>query len=318
MAAITSTEVAQIILKHVASTALQRLKANTVMTGLVNRDYEPTLATAGDTVNVAIPPSFSVNNLVDGNSVSVQNPTIDKTQVVLNNHKYVSFQVTDIAELFTPVDVKATALGQAVANLAEAIDQSIISGAYTGFTFNSPVGAFNTPLTEATVLSARETLVRAKAPKNSKKCLVVDPGAYTDLLNISRFTEWQTRGPVGMNGGSQAFNADGNGAGGEAIAAGGVGTLHGFMVYEDQMVPVTNVNETHNIAFTPDAILFVQRRLPVAPAGMGVVQTFIEEDGMALRLTMNYNANILGAQITLDTLYGIGIGRNQFGVEVRS
>lgn len=84
------------------------------------------------------------------------------------------------------------------------------------------------------------------------------------------------------------------------------------------MVPVTNSNETHNIAFTPDAILFVQRKLPVAPPGLGVIQTFVEEDGMAIRVTMNYNADILGSQITIDTLYGVGIGRNQFGVEVRS
>jgi hypothetical protein len=39
---------------------------------------------------------------------------------------------------------------------------------------------------------------------------------------------------------------------------------------------------------------------------------------MALRVTMNYNADILGSQVTLDTLFGVGIGRNQFGVEVRT
>jgi hypothetical protein len=318
MAAITSVEVANVILKQVASQALARLKANTCMTRLVNRDYEAQLATAGDTITVGIPSLFNVSNLADGNAVLKQNPTMDKTQIVLNQHKYVSFQITDIAELFTPVDVKTTNLGQAVANLAEAIDQSIISAAYAGFTANAPVGAYNSSLTEATILGARETLVKSKAPKASMKCLVVEPGAYTDLLGISRFTELQTRGLADAAGGSSAFGPDGGGANGSAIAFGGVGKLHNFMVFENQMVPITNVNETHNIAFTPDALIFAQRKLPVAPAGMGVIQTFVEEDGMAIRVTMNYNADILGAQITIDTLYGVGIGRNQFGLEVRS
>lgn len=318
MSAITSVEVANVILKQVASQALARLKANTCMTRLVNRDYEAKLATAGDTITVGIPSLFTVNNLADGNAVNKQNPTMDKTQIVLNQHKYVSFQITDVAELFTPIDVKTTNLGQAIANLAEEIDKSIISAAYAGFTFNNPVGAYNSAGTEATVLAARESLVRAKAPKNSPKYLVVDPGFYTDLLGISRFTELQTRGMADAAGGSSAFGMDVGGGNGSSIAFGGVGKIHGFTVWENQMVPVTNTNETHNIAFTPDAIIFAQRKLPVAPPGMGVIQTFVEEDGMAIRVTMNYNADILGSQITIDTLYGVGIGRNQFGLEVRS
>jgi hypothetical protein len=318
MSAITSVEVAQVILKQVAAQALTRLKANTCMTTLVNRDYEAKLASAGDTITVGIPSLFQVYNLADGNAVQKQNPSMDKTQIVLNQHKYVSFQITDVAELFTPINVKTTNLGQAIANLAEAIDQSIISAAYAGFTANLPVGAYNSAATEATILAAREGLVRAKAPKSSPKFMVVDPGFYTDLLGIARFTEMQTRGQAEAAGGSNAFGMDVGGGNGSAIAFGGVGKIHGFVVFENQMVPVTNSNETHNIAFTPDAIIFAQRKLPVAPPGMGVVQTFVEEDGMAIRLTMNYNADILGSQITIDTLYGVGIGRNQFGMEVRS
>lgn len=316
--AITSVELANVILKQVASTALTRLKANTCMTRLVNRDYEARLAQAGDTVTVGIPSLFQVFNLADGNAVQKQSPTMEKTQIVLNQHKYVSFQITDVAELFTPIDVKQTNLGQAVANLAEAIDQSIIASAYAGFTANAPTGAYNSAATEAVVLATRETLVRAKAPKSSPKYMVVDPGFYTDLLGIARFTELQTRGMEQAPGGSSAFGADVGGGNGSAIAYGGVGRIHGFVVYENQMVPVTNTTETHNIAFTPDAIIFAQRKLPVAPMGMGVIQTFVEEDGMAIRVTMNYNADILGSQITIDTLYGVGIGRNQFGLEVRS
>lgn len=318
MSAITSNETALIIVKHVAARALQRLKANTIMTQLVNRSYEDVLANSGDTVNVPIPPSFAVNNLADGNAVVVQNPNHDRAQIVLNNHKTISFQVTDIARILSTPDVIDMDMGQAIANLAEAIDQSIIQAAYAGFTANTPVGAYGTPLSESTVLIARKTLVDSRVPKQAPKFGVVGTGAYNDLLGIGRFTEYQTRGPSAEQVGGSGSSFVDNLIGGGAISEGAVGKAHGILWFENQLVPVTGGNQTHNIVFSPDAILFAQRKLPVAPMGMGVIQTFVEEDGMALRVSMNYNADILGAQVTIDTLYGVGIGRNQFGVELRS
>jgi hypothetical protein len=56
MAIITSANVASAIVKLVAADALPALVGNLVMGNLVNRDYEPVLAQAGDTVNIPIPP----------------------------------------------------------------------------------------------------------------------------------------------------------------------------------------------------------------------------------------------------------------------
>jgi Flp pilus assembly CpaE family ATPase len=55
MAAITSSNVANAIVKLVAADALPALMGNLVLGNLVNRDYEPALAQAGDTINVPIP-----------------------------------------------------------------------------------------------------------------------------------------------------------------------------------------------------------------------------------------------------------------------
>ena len=63
MGAITSANVANAIVKLVAADALPALVGNLVMGNLVNRDYEPTLAQAGDTVNVPIPPTLVANNI---------------------------------------------------------------------------------------------------------------------------------------------------------------------------------------------------------------------------------------------------------------
>lgn len=70
MPAITSANVANAIVKLVAADALPALVGNLVMGNLVNRDYEPTLAQAGDTVNVVIPPTLgdpAVTSAVAGN-----------------------------------------------------------------------------------------------------------------------------------------------------------------------------------------------------------------------------------------------------------
>ena len=69
MGTITSANVATAIVKLVAADALPALMGNLVMGNLVNRDYEPTLAQAGDTVNVPIPPTLVANNIAEGGTV---------------------------------------------------------------------------------------------------------------------------------------------------------------------------------------------------------------------------------------------------------
>src|SRR5450759_4543674 len=76
MAAITSSHVANAIVKLVAVDALPVLVGNLVMGNLVNRDYEPVLAQAGDTVNVPIPPTMVANNIAEGGTVQTQNPSL--------------------------------------------------------------------------------------------------------------------------------------------------------------------------------------------------------------------------------------------------
>ena len=71
MAAITSTNVANAIVKLVAADALPVLVGNLVMGNLVNRDYEPVLAQAGDTVNIPIPPTMVWRKMLTVFTVSI-------------------------------------------------------------------------------------------------------------------------------------------------------------------------------------------------------------------------------------------------------
>src|SRR5207248_11602073 len=96
MPAITSANVANAIVKLVAADALPALVGNLVMGNLVNRDYEPVLAQAGDTVNIPIAPTLVGNKLAEGNSVGTQNPNVGNGQSVVNPNAEASVPNPDV------------------------------------------------------------------------------------------------------------------------------------------------------------------------------------------------------------------------------
>src|SRR3954465_5629849 len=98
MSLITSANLANAIVKLVAADALPALVGNLVMGNLVNRDYEPPLAKAGDPVNIPIAPQLVANNLAEGGSVMPQNPAMGNAQIVLNTHAEATFLIPDVTK----------------------------------------------------------------------------------------------------------------------------------------------------------------------------------------------------------------------------
>src|SRR3984885_12676770 len=134
MPAITSANVANAIVKLVAADALPALMGN-----LVNRDYEPTLAQAGDTVNVPIPPTLVANNIAEGGSVQTQNPNLGNAQIVLNTHAEATFQIPDITKVLAVPDLLKLYMQPAVVAIAERIESDILT-LYSQFSSNTAVG----------------------------------------------------------------------------------------------------------------------------------------------------------------------------------
>src|SRR5690242_21721325 len=155
MPAITSTNVANAIVKLVAADALPALVGNLVMGNLVNRDYEPTLANAGDTVNVPIPPTLVANNIAEGGTVQPQNPNLGNAQIVLNTHAEATFQIPDVTKVLAVPDLLKLYMQPAVNALAEKIESDLLAKASL-FTANAPVGTAGTAVTEA-VIDAADT-----------------------------------------------------------------------------------------------------------------------------------------------------------------
>jgi len=309
MPAITPQNVANAIVKLVAADALPALTGNLVMGNLVNRDYEPTLAQAGDTVNVPIAPQLVANNLADvtgvGNAtVTAQNPVLGNAQIVLNTHAEATFQIPDVTKVLAVPDLLKVYMQPAVVAIADAIETSLLN-LYAGFTANTPLGAASTAVTELTIDQAETALFLAKVPATAPKYLVVDSNTYSAMRQIPRFSEYQNVGDAGLR----------------AVIDGTIGKIKDFFVFRSQFVPVTGTSptlNTHNLAFCKDSIGLVIRRLPQPLPGTGAIAEYAELGNFGMRVTMSYQPNTLSQQFTVDVLYGCAILRSNFAVQINS
>ncbi len=303
MPAITSANLANAIVKLVAADALPALVGNLVMGNLVNRDYEPTLAQAGDTVNVPIAPQLVANNLAEGGSVSPQNPNLGNAQIVLNTHAEATFLIPDVTKVLAVPDLLKVYMQPAVVAIAEKIESDLLN-LYAGFTANSPLGAAGTPVTEAILDAAETSLFQAKVPSSEPKYLVVDSATYSAMRQIPRFSEFHTCGEAGLR----------------TMIDGTIGKIKDFFVFRSQYVPKTGSSplNTHNLAFAKNAIGLVVRRLPQPLPGTGAIAEYAEFGNFGMRVTMSYQPNTLSQQFTVDVLYGCAVLRNNFAVQVNS
>jgi hypothetical protein len=303
MAAITSANLANAIVKLVAVDALPALMGHLVMGNLVNRDFEPTLAQAGDTVNVPIPPTMVANNIAEGGTVQTQNPNVETAQIVLNTHAEATFQIPDVTKVIAVPDLLRLYMEPAMIALAEKVESDLL-GLYSQFTANAPLGTGGTALTEAVVDAAETALFNAKVPASEQKYLVVDGTAYSQLRQIPRFSEYQTAGDAGLR----------------ALVDGSIGRLKDFYVFRSQFVKKTGSSPvtTQNIAFAKNAMGLAVRRLPKPLPGTGAIAEYAEVGNFGIRVVMSYQPNTLAQQFTVDILYGVGVLRNSHGVQVRS
>lgn len=301
MAAITSANAAEAIPSFVAAQMLPALIGELVMGNLVNRDYEPVLAAAGDTVNVPIPPVLVANNLIESGSVQPQNPSLGNASIVLDTHAEATFMIPDVTRALAYPDLMRGYMQPAVNALALSVETALLNQ-YILFTANTPVGG-QSAMDESRVDSAETTLFNALVPATEPKYMVVSGTAYGQMRQIPRFTEYQTSVDRGEMSPLKSGTL--------------VGKVKDFTVVRSQYVPNAG-GTTYNMAFARSALGLVVRRLPVAPPGIGVIQDYMDLGSFGMRVTLSYQPGQLAQQVTCDILYGAGPLRQSFGVVVQS
>ncbi len=296
-AIITGAQNANAIATVVSARALAPLKSNTVAWAIATMDYQSELASFGSQVNIPIPAEFSSNLIADGGTVTRQANNLGNAALILNKHREITWEHTDINKALATPDLEGLSLYQAVANLAEDMDGDLL-GIYASFT-GTAKGAYNTAITEAVVDGSETELFDQRVPEAARKSCVVTGTGYSNMRLIPRFTENDKRGS------------------GDAASARIQGSVKGFTVYRAQKTNVTSSTQRHGIAMGPAALLGAVRNLGTERSGMGVVQAELSEDGVTIRVTMSYDHPALGRMTTLDILYGFVAGRTAHGLELK-
>lgn len=281
MPSITSANVANAIIKLVAADALPALVGSLVMGNLVTRDYEPLLASVGDSVE-----SYP-----------------DRQPIVLNTHAKATFIIPDVTKVLAVPDLLRIYMEPAVVAISEKIESDLLN-LYAEFTDNIPVGTPGTPITEGVLDDADTLLFMAKVPANEPKYLVVDSNTYSAMRQIPRFSEYQTCGEAGLRN----------------LIDSSIGKIKGFFVFRSRYVARSGSAPmaAHNLAFAKSALALAIRRLPQPLPGTGAIAEYAELGNFGIRLTMQYQPNTLSQQFTIDMLYGCAIARNNFAVQVNS
>lgn len=310
---ITSQNVAQAIVKLVAAEALAPLVGNLVLGNLVNRDYEPTLAQAGDTVNVPIPPVLVANNIAEAGTVTQQQPNLGNAQIVLNTHVEATFSIPDVTKVLAVPDLLKTYMQPAIIAIAEKIETDIAS-LYPLFTANTAAGGA-TAVDEARIDTAESSLFSAKVPVALPKFLVVSATTYGGMRQLPRFTEWNALGQASQTAGGTSSMISGELAGGGRF--GSTGKIKDFFVFRSQFIQKPS-STTYNLGFARDAIGLVIRRLPMPIPGTGAIAEYAELGNFGVRIIMSYQPGTLAQQFTVDCLYGCAVLRNNFGIQVQT
>lgn len=299
MPAITSANVADAIVKLVAADALPALVGNLVMGNLVNRSYEADLANQGDTVNIPIPPTMAANNIAEGGQIQAQNPSLGNAQVVINTHAESSFQIPDVTKVLAHPDLLNMYMLPAIISLAERIESDLFQ-LYLNLTANASVGTANTTITESVIDNAETALFSAKVPDSLAKFLVVSGGTYSDIRQINRFSEDKVSPDMA-----------------NVIPTGVVGRIKNFFVMRSQYVQKVSTT-TYNLAFARDAFALVMRMLPKPLPNTGATAEYATMGNFGMRVVLSYAPNTLAQQFTVDCLYGVGVLRNIFGIQLLS
>ncbi len=288
MANITVSEVDVAIPEFWSATALGALKANTVMTQLVRRDFDSMVATQGQTVNITKRGALSVNAKTANNDVTLQSPANTTIPVVLDTHNEVSFLVEDIASA-KAIEDAVNYVEDAAIVIAENVDLALLD-LFADIT--NSVGQGSSILSVATIIAARKQLNDQKCPQGGR-VMVIGSGPEGALLNETKFT-------------SADFGGESNTT--PAMVEANLGRKFGFNFFMDQQVSDqddSSPSSLSNMAFTRDAFVLVTRVLPLPPPGSGAAASTVSEDGVGMRAIRAYNASALGMQMTIDILFGV-------------
>jgi len=263
---------------------LDALEHKLVMADLVNNSFSEMVKNKGDTIHIPIISNLTANTKSVRAPVTVQSPGTESTRdLTVDSHREVSFLVEDLGEIQTSINLRSIYTRRAGYAIANEIDGDLITVAQNYFdTIDSTTNANTGTLSEDDIILAKTILDENDCPAEDRH-IVVSPQQYNKLLQIERFTEARMLGPQQER----------------EIRRGVVGMIHGFYVWMTQQLAASGTATTDTVdtlVFHRDALALVMQLAP--------------------RVQANYLPEYLGWLVTVDTVYGMGELRDDWGLVI--
>jgi hypothetical protein len=268
----------------IARRMLAIMYGNTVLTGLVSRDYDPDFAgKQGDTVNVRTPTVFAANEYNRTTGIVVQNIVETTTPIILDTLYDVSFAVT-AEELTLELDeFDERVLVPAQEAIAQAVEEKIADALAT-----VTAGAGAVTGADAKLLVDARTALSDKNVPATGRVAALDPQAAGVLL----------KDPL-------IHDADRSG-GTAGLREASLGRVFGFDTYEASAIKEVEP-AIDGFAFHPSGVVLASRTLE-RPMGKGPGEAATAAyKGLGLRVVKDYDINKKQDIVSVDFLAGVKI-----------
>jgi len=315
--AMTSTDLVNSLMTYIWSQFVPAFRAR----GFPQRavlDVSDTIATTGQSAKVTVGQVMPSSLLSDGNTRVLTDLPPLVAEVTLTQDRYVAFGLTQLVQAFINGQATLPALINAALNgLLNDMETDIV----TNLVANAPqsVGAFGTPISASTIISAFAALVQSYMPQETFYGLLAPTaGAITPFAQITNIVYAQERGS----------NRPGAGADLSLAAAPGESIMQdvsymGGLWSASQLVPAPTVSgavQASNIVWHPKALAVAVRPMPIPTQGTGAIaRNFIDaKTGVAIQMLQQWNINTQSEELVLKVLYGMAAAQPAWSCKVLS
>ena len=239
----TGTTSEQNFIPEIFSKLLQaKFYKASVLPAISNTDYEGEISGQGDKVVIRTVPAVTINDYAG--SITTQELTTAKVELAIDKAKYYSFEVQDILQAQSNIDLLEGASNDAAEGMRVAVETEVLSGVVTGATTIGSQTTITASNVLTSILSMATSLDNLNVPEEGR-FLVVSP-EFVSLLKQSELRQAYLTGDDTS-----------------PLRNGKVGMVDRFTVYQSNMLytPGSGADSgyTHVLAGHPKAISFASQ-----------------------------------------------------------
>jgi hypothetical protein len=223
---------------------LVKFYAATVIAAISNTDYAGEIKNQGDKVIIRQTPDITIRDYVKGQSLVIENPEKETTELVIDKAKYFNFICDDIDEHQSDIPLMDRWSDDAGQQMKITIDTGFLADVYAdahasnkGTTAGAKSSSYNMGTTGSAVLLTKTNVLD----------VMVDCGSVLDEQNVPEESRWMVIPPwmAGMIKKSDLKDASLTGDGTSTLRNGRIGMIDRLTLYiSNLLTSVTDGNDT--------------------------------------------------------------------------